>query len=181
MKINQKILSITLSIISMVLILMCTVLPVFSFWNYRLCMIPFALISILLFFTNLKERTKKFYILISCIIFVLSALAFMLGMNMEGIIISAVLSVYIAILLLMPIISRGTVVITIIGGIVAIFLQALNIYRCFEFYNSIISGAYPEIPLDVANTMLTSGFNDIGLAIMICCLICSAFSVQCNK
>ena len=102
MKLRQKTISITLSIISMVIIAMCTVLPIFSFWNYRLCMIPFALISILLFFTNIKERSKKVYILFACLVFLLSIIAFLLASGMEGVVISSVLSVYIAILLLLP-------------------------------------------------------------------------------
>ena len=180
MKINQKTISITLSVISMILIFMCTALPIFSFWNYRLCMIPFALVSILLFFTNLRERTKKVHILIACIILVLSVIAFILGSNMEGVVISAVLSVYIAILLLLPKTNQATLAITIISAIITIFIQISAICRWFNNYDLIYSGDFPEIPLDVADRMLITGFNEIGMAIIICCLICSAFSIQCN-
>ncbi len=180
MKTKQKTISITLSVISLVLILSCTVLPIFSFWNYRLCMIPLALISILLFFTNLKERTKKVHILIACIILVLSVMAFILGSNMEGVVISAVLSVYIAILLLLPKTNQATLAITIISAIITIFIQISTICRWFNNYDLIYSGDFSEIPLDVADRMLITGFNEIGMAIIICCLICSAFSIQCN-
>lgn len=180
MKGNQKIISITLSVISMVLILMCTILPIFSFWNYRLCMIPFALISVLLFFTNLKERTKKYQILVACIILILGVITFVLGSNMEGVVISTVLSVYIAILLLLPKTTRVTLAITIISAIITFYIQISTICRWFNNYDVIYSGDFPEIPLEVADRMLVTGFNEIGMAIIICCLICSAFSIQCN-
>ena len=180
MKPKQKTISITLSAISMALILMCTVLPIFSFWNYRLCMIPFALISILLFFTNFKEIKRKVHILIPCIVLALSIIAFILGSNMEGVVISAVLSVYVAILLLLPQTNQSTLAITIISAIITIFIQISTICRWFNNYDLIYSGNFPEIPLEVADSMLVTGFNEIGMAIIICCLICSAFSIQCN-
>ena len=180
MKLKQKTISITLSIISMVIIAMCTVLPIFSFWNYRLCMIPFALISILLFFTNIKERSKKVYILFACLVFLLSIIAFLLASGMEGVVISSVLSVYIAILLLLPNTNRGPIGVTCVFGIIAVIIQISTICRWFDNYDLIISGAYPEIPLDMADRMLIAGFNEIGMSIIICCLICSAFSIQCN-
>lgn len=180
MKLKQKTISITLSIISMVIIAMCTVLPIFSFWNYRLCMIPFALISILLFFTNIKERSKKVYILFACLVFLLSIIAFLLASGMEGVVISSVFSVYIAILLLLPKTNRGPIGLTFVLGIVVIIIQISTICRWFDNYDLIISGAYPEIPLDMADRMLITGFNEIGMAVIICCLICSALSIQCN-
>ncbi len=180
MKINQKSISITLSVISMVLIFMCMVLPIFSFWNYRLCMIPFALISIILFFTNLKERTKNGYIIMACVILVLTIVALFLGSSMEGVVISAVLSAYIAILLFLPKTNQATLAITIISSIITILIQISTICRWFNNYDLIYSGDFPEIPLEVADRMLVTGFNEIGMAIIICCLICSAFSIQYN-
>lgn len=165
----------------MVLILMCTLLPIFSFWNYRLCMIPFAFITILLFFTNLKERTKKIHILMACIILTLTIIAFLLGSSMEGVVISAVLSVYIAILLFLPQTNQATLAITIISAIITIFMQISTICSLFDSYDLIVSGDFPEIPLDVADRMLVAAFNEIGIAIIICCLICSALSIQYSK
>lgn len=178
MKTNQKTISITLSVISMVLILMCTLLPIFSFWNYRLCMIPFAIISILLFFASLKKRTKTYNIIIACATLILSIIALMLGSNMEGVVISAVLSIYIAILLFLPKTNQATLAITIISSIITVIIQVSTICRWFGNYDLIISGAYPEIPIDMADRMLITGFNEIGMGIIIICLICSAFSVQ---
>ncbi len=180
MKTEQRIISITLSTISMVLILICTLLPIFSFWNYRLCMLPFALISILLFFTNLKERTKRIHIIMACIILVLTIVAFLLGSGMEGVVVSSVLSVYIAILLFLPKTNQATLAITIISAIITILIQISTICRWFNNYDLIYSGDFPEIPLEVADGMFVTGFNEIGMAIIICCLICSAFSIQCN-
>lgn len=164
----------------MVLILMCTALPIFSFWNYRLCMIPFAIISILLFFTNIKEKTKKIQILIACIIFAMSIIALILGSDIEGVIISAVLSVYIIVLLLLPKANQPTFAVTTIAAIITIFIQISTICKWFDNYDLIIGGAVPELPSDAAARMLITGFNEIGMAIIICCLICSAFSIQCN-
>ncbi len=178
MKNKQKATSITLSAISLVLILLCTLLPIFSFWNYRLCMIPFALISTILFFTNLKERTQKVHIIIACVILILSATTIILGSNMEGVVISAVLSIYIAILLLLPKKNHTTLAITIISAIIATFLQISTICKWFNNYDLIYSGNFPEISLEAADSMLVTGFNEIGMAIIICCLIYSALSIQ---
>ncbi|MBQ9097037.1 MAG: zinc ribbon domain-containing protein [Clostridia bacterium] len=143
-------------------------------------MIPFALISILLFFINLKERTKRVYVLIACIVLVLSVIAFLLGSNMEGVVISTVLSVYIAFLLFLPKTNQATLAITIISAIVTILIQISTICKWFNNYDLIYSGDFPEIPLEVADRMFVTGFNEIGMAIIVCCLICLAFSIQCN-
>lgn len=181
MKTNRKNIAITLSVISMVLILMCTLLPVFSFWNYRLCMIPFAIIGILLFFASLKERTKTYNIVTACATLILSVIALMLGSSMEGVVISAVLSIYIAILLFLPKTNQATLAITVVTAIVTGFMQIMTICRWFENYDLIVSGAYPEIPLEFADRMIVTGFNELGMGIVISGLICSAFSVLLNS
>lgn len=174
-------LSITLSVISMVLILLCTVLPIFSFWNYRLCMIPFACVSILCFLADIKERSKKTRVLIACFIFSMCGIAYMLGSSMKSVVICTVLSVYAALLLLLPKTNKTSAIITSIFAVVAGFLQFMTITEYFNNYDLINSGAYPEIPSYVADNMLIAGFNEIGMIIVIACLICSTISIQCNR
>ena len=181
MKTNQKTIAITLSVISMVIILMCTLLPIFSFWNYRLCMIPFAIISVLCFFSNLKERTKKYNIIVECVVLMLSIIAIMLGSNMGGVVISALLSIYIFISFLLSKTNKDILMLTLILASIAIFAQFLIISKWFQNYDSIINGVYPEIPVEFADGMLITGFNEIGMGIIIICLICTVFSIQLNR
>ena len=178
MKNKRKTVFVTLSIISMVIINVCTILPIFSFWNYRLCMIPFALISILLLFVNFNKNTKKNRVIISCIIMVLSGIGLWLGLGMIGGVLRALLSGYIAFLLLLPHKNRR-VVLTLVPAMIAIIWQTINICIWYRNYNLSNSGLF-LINSDVADRMFAIVFNEIGMTIVICCLICIAFSIEYN-
>lgn len=179
----KRTVSISLSLIASIILLLCVILPVFSFWNYRLYMITLLPVCLIAFLSCLKENNRaRNKIGGFCIIVLSGIVAYISGFSSSALI-CAVISVLITLVLIMQeklafLNNRvGSIVFVCIVSGISIPVQINTILGFYNSYNATLSGTYDNIPDHVAGLMLTTAFNEIGMLITITCLLFSLIAV----
>ena len=182
---SKKTISISLSVLGLALLLLCAVLPVFSFWNYRLCMFLLVPISLISFLSCTKEKKTKFNVIGGCLILAFSCIAAFIGKPMTSAFICAIIGVLTAIVMIaqdkLVILQYRTpsIILESLIAIVAFASQSNTISSYYDSYEKALSGSY-DVPAHVADSMLTAAFNETGMMIAVLCLFLS-FAAVCMK
>lgn len=179
---TKKSIAISLSMIALVIHLLSILLPLFSFWNYRLYMMFFLPTCLFVFLSSLNIKSKKMGVAGGWITGVLVCICMYLGNSLTSVIICGIICLIICALLLTQeknsFLNKKNFGITLIS-IVSIFafcIQMNTIMEYFKSYEAFSSGLY-DVPEYAAGMMLTAAFNEIGMLIVIFCLIFSLIAI----
>ena len=93
----KKKLAVSLTLTGLVISMLCIIFPFFTFWNYRLTMIPAFLVCLFSFLSVLKERKSLVDVVCGCVVFLLVFALVYFGGSMTSTIICATICVLIAI------------------------------------------------------------------------------------
>lgn len=179
---TKRAISISISVASLILLFLCAVMPVFSFWNYRLYMFALLPVSVISFLVLLKKNTSKPSIIGGLIILLLSGIAVYISGSLMSVLICAGIGILIALVIMtqgkIRLFHNRLASIAIIGIIVvlALAVQANTVSTYYQNYDLATSGIY-DIPKYVAENFLTSAFNEVGMMIVIACLLLSLIAV----
>lgn len=176
---TRKTSAIVLASVACIIQILNIILPIFSFWNYRLYMAMLLPVSVVVLFATIKQRKSKVDILLGCLVAIWSVGVTIFSGVLDSVVVCAVVSCLIGIVLIMRgkpkfFASKGTLAkLVIVISAIVLFVQCRTIASYYESSRGIRIDPYipPEVRNNVADNLLVASFNEVGMLITICCFL----------
>jgi len=179
----KRIVSISLSAIGLLFLLLNAILPIFSFWNYRLSMVIMLPVCLFVFLIALGKRKTKMDSICGCLSILFSAiLAVMSGGDWVSGIICATIGFLIGFIMLTQgkfrLLMRMGSAITVpsVVLVVAVFAQLSELSRLLTAYEKATSGNY-NVPASATEALFVAAYNELGMLFAVICLALALFAV----